>query len=97
MNILWSKKMRRLSQELDQAVIWNDKNEISPISLTHSKTFALRLTTLFNHHLINEDLSNYQMNYGLDIYNLASTISLILDSDDISDSSVNDLCEIFFG
>lgn len=89
--------MRRLAQELDQNVIWTDKNETSPISLTHSKAFTLKLTTLFDHHLINDDLSNSQIISGLNIHKLTSIIPSLLDSNDISESIISELSEIFFG
>ena len=97
MRNLWRKKLRRLCQELDQAVIWIDKNETSPIPLTHSKAFSLRLTPLFDHYLINEDFSTHPINFGLNLYKLTTIIPSVIDSDDISDFAIIELCEIFFG
>jgi hypothetical protein len=92
----WRKKMRRLSQELEEAVIWSEPNE-NILPLSRSRSFSLRLTRLFGSQLITDDLPANQTISGMYLHRLLQLLSSVLDDDDLTDPKIAELCEIFFG
>lgn len=88
--------MRRLSQELEEAVVWPDSNE-NVLPLSRSRSFSLRLTRLFGNQLITDDLPANQIISGMHLHRLFHLFSSIIDDDDLTDPKIIELCEIFFG
>mmetsp|Transcript_20904 Transcript_20904/g.30100 ORF Transcript_20904/g.30100 Transcript_20904/m.30100 type:complete len:878 (+) Transcript_20904:77-2710(+) len=87
----WGKKMRRLRQELDQAVIWDTGDTSSPSAwcdpnpLTHTRSFAMRLTDITGKSAAQNIGSGYDRVIG------------VLDNDTISEVVVKDLYRACFG
>jgi hypothetical protein len=101
-NSQWQKKLRRIRQELDQNVIWNESTE-TPNSLSHSKSFALHLTGQFDNHISLSLSNSHSLNAedmgegGFRFHLLIRLMTTVLESDNISDFLTNELCEHLFG
>jgi hypothetical protein len=95
----WRRKMRRLCQDLDEAVVWPDSNESNtPLPLSRSKSFSLRLTSLIGNQIItDDDHSTEGLDSGIKLHKLFSLLPSLLDDDDLTEHKISELCEIFFG
>lgn len=97
MHYQWSKKMRRLCQELNETAVWPDSAETMPQPLSRSKSFTLKLTELYSSQLIADELSLDREVWGLRLHQIFKIIPAVLDDDDIPEPKIGELCEILFG
>jgi hypothetical protein len=95
----WRRKMRKLCQELDEAVVWPGANDsTTPLPLSRSKSFSLRLTGLLGSQIItDEELSSEVVVSGIQLHKLCHLLLSLLEDDDLTEHKTSELCEILFG